>query len=68
MYFGVEGGFIADKQDVRNNFEIVASLLEGIGLQIKKQDNLNNDVSSISVHKILFIARRCINNFQVVLV
>ena len=36
MYFGVEGGFIADKQDVRNNFEIVASLLEGIGLQIKK--------------------------------
>ena len=60
MDFGVDGGFSADNQDVENDFEIFADLLEEIGFQIKKEDNLNNDVSFIYVHKTLFIAKRCI--------
>ena len=57
MDFGVDGGFSADNQDVENDFEIFADLLEEIGFQIKKEDNLNNDVSFIYVHKTLFIAK-----------
>ena len=60
MDFGVDGGFSADNQDVENDFEIFADLLEEIGFQIKKEDNLNNDVSFIYVHKTLLIAKRCI--------
>ena len=56
MDFGVEGGFSADNQDEENNFEIVADLLEESDCQIKKEVNLNNDVSFIYEHKILFIA------------
>ena len=68
MDFGVEGGFSADNQDEENNFEIVADLLEESDFQIEKEDDLNNDVSFIYVHKILFIASRCKNNFRVVFV
>ena len=68
MDFGVEGGFRADNQDEENNFEIVADLLKESGFQIEKEDDLNNDVSFIYVHKILFVASRCINNFRVVFV
>ena len=60
MDFGVDGGFSADNQDVENDFEIFADLLKEIGFQIKKEDNLNNDVSFIYVHKTLLIAKRCI--------
>ena len=60
MDFSVDGGFSADNQDVENDFEIFADLLEEIGFQIKKEDNLNNDVSFIYVHKTLLIAKRCI--------
>ena len=68
MDFGVEGGFSADNQDEENNFEIVADLLEESDFQIEKEDDLNNDVSFIYVHKILFIASRCKINFRVVFV
>ena len=68
MNFGVEGGFSVDNQDEENNFEIVADLLEESDFQIEKEDDLNNDVSFIYVHKILFIASRCKNNFRVVFV
>ena len=64
----MEGGFSADNQDEENNFEIVADLLEESDFQIEKEDDLNNDVSFIYVHKILFIASRCKNNFRVVFV
>ena len=68
MDFGVEGGFRADNQDEENNFEIVADLLKERGFQIEKEDDLNNDVSFFYVHKILFVASRCINNFRVIFV
>ena len=50
--FDVDDGFSADNQGVENDFEIVADLLEESGFQIEKEDNLNNDVSFIYVHKI----------------
>ena len=68
MDFCVEGGFSADNQDEENNFEIVADLLEESDFQINKEDDLNSDVSFIYVHKILFIASRCKNNFRIVFV
>ena len=55
MDFGVEGGFSADNQDEENNTEIVADLHEESDFQIGKENDLNNDVSFIYVHKILFI-------------
>ena len=58
----------ADNQDVENDFEIVADPLEKSGFQIEKEDHINNDVSFIYVHKIFFISRRCINNFQIAFV
>ena len=58
--FDVDDGFSADNQGVENDFEIVADLLEESGFQIEKEDNLNNDVSFIYVHKISFLASRCI--------
>ena len=64
----MEGGFSADKQDVENDFDIVADLLEESGFQIEKDDDLNNDASFIYVHKILFIPSSCINNFRDVFV
>ena len=60
MGFGVDGGFSADNYDVENEFEIVADLLEESDFQIEKENDLNN-VSFIYVHKILFIASRCMN-------
>ena len=68
MDFGVEGDFSADNQDEENNFEIVVDLLKESDFQIQKEDDLNNDVSFIHVHKILFIASRCKNNFRPVFV
>ena len=58
----------ADNQDVENDFETVADLLEESGIQIEKEDHINNDVIFIYVHKIFFVFRRCINNFQDVFV
>ena len=66
MDFGDEDGFSADNQDEENNFEIVADLLEESDFQIGKEDDLNNDVSFIYVHRISFIVSRCKNNFRVV--
>ena len=60
MDFGVDGVCIGDNQDVENDFAIVSDLLEESGFQIGKEDDLNNDVSFIYVHKKLFIASRCI--------
>ena len=68
MDFGMEGGFSAENQDEGNNFEIVADLLEESDFQIEKEDDLNNDVSFIYIHKILFIVSRCKNKFRVVFV
>ena len=68
MDFGMEGGFSADNQDDKNNFQIVAELLEERDFQIRKKDDLNNDVSFVYIRKILFIASRCKNNFRVVFV
>ena len=68
MDFGLEVGVSADNQDKENEFQIVANLLEESGFQIEKENDLNNDASFIYVHKILFIASRCINNFRVVFV
>ena len=48
----------ADNQDVENNFETVADLLEESGFQIEKEDHINNDVIFIYVHKIFFVSRR----------
>ena len=60
--FDVDDGFSADNQGAENDFEIVADLLEESGFQIEKEDNLNNDVSFIYVHKISFLASRCITS------
>ena len=68
MDFGVEGGFSADSQDEENNFEIVADLLEESDFQIEIEDDLNNDVTFIYVHKLLFIASSCKNNFRIVFI
>ena len=58
----------ADNQDVENDFETVADLLEESDFQIEKEDHINNDVIFIYVHKIFFVFRRCIKNFQDVFV
>ena len=58
----------AGNQDEENNFEIVVDLHEESDFQIGKENDLNNDVSFIYVHKILFIASRCKNNFRAVFV
>ena len=49
----MQGGSNADNEDEENNFEIVAYLLEESDFEIEKEDDLNNDVSFIYVHKIL---------------
>ena len=64
----MEGGLSADNQDEEGNFEIAADLLEESDFQIEKEDDLNNDISFIYVHKISFIASGCKNNFRVVFV
>ena len=60
--------FGANNQDGNNNIEIVAHLLGESGFQVKKEHNLNNDVSVIYVHKILLVVSSCIITFWVVFV
>ena len=55
----------ADNQDVENNFETVADLLEESGFQIEKEYHINNDVIFIYVPKIFFVSRRY--NFEMFL-
>ena len=42
--------------------------LEVSHFEIKKENDLHNDVSFIYVHKILSVASRCKNNFRVVFI
>ena len=65
----MEGGLSADNQGEENNFEIVIDLHKESDFQIGKENNdLNNDVSFIYIHKIFFIASRYKINFRVVFV
>lgn len=56
------GGFSSDNQGVENKFQTAADLVEESAFQIEEEDDLNDYVSFIYVHKSLFIASSCIIN------
>ena len=60
--FDVGGGFSSDNQGVENKFQTAADLVEESAFQIEEEDDLNDYVSFIYVHKSLFIASSCIIN------
>ena len=49
----MECGFSADNKNEENSFETVPDLLEDSDFEIKKQNDLNNDIILIYAHKML---------------
>ena len=60
--FNVGGGFSSENEHVENNFQTAADLVEESAFQIEEEDDINNYLSLIYVHKSLFIASGCIIN------